>query len=101
MFFVAPDVHNTRISLCVLCETGQVARRAQVRSIEEMVRILKGLPGPFEACHEARCSYGHSHDVLSPLAARVLVAHPGQLQLIFRSKTQNDRNDAERLAKLL
>jgi transposase len=29
------------------------------------------------------------------------VAHPGQLRLIFRSKHKNDRNDAERLAKLL
>jgi transposase len=30
-----------------------------------------------------------------------VVAHPGQLRLIFRSKNKNDRNDAERLAKLL
>jgi transposase len=27
--------------------------------------------------------------------------NPGQLRLIFRSKNKNDRNDAERLAKLL
>jgi transposase len=47
------------------------------------------------------CGYGHFHDLLSPLAARVLVARPGQLRLIFRSKGKNDRNDAERLAKLL
>jgi transposase len=39
--------------------------------------------------------------LLQPLAERVLVAHPGQLRLIFRSKNKNDRNDAERLAKLL
>jgi len=39
--------------------------------------------------------------VLRGLAARVLVAHPGQQRLIFRSKDKNDRNDAERLAKLL
>ena len=35
------------------------------------------------------------------MAARVLVAHPGQLRLIYRSKDKNDRKDAERLAKLL
>jgi transposase len=39
--------------------------------------------------------------LLRPLAARVLVAHPGQLRLIFRSKNKNDRNGAEQLAKLL
>src|SRR5438046_2161711 len=60
-----------------------------------------GLPDRFEVCYEASCGYGHYHDVLRPLAARVLVAHPGQLRLIFRSKNKNDRNDAERLAKLL
>jgi len=37
--------------------------------LEEMVRILKGLPGPFETCYEASSGYGHSHDLLRPLAA--------------------------------
>src|ERR671916_300684 len=101
MFHVGLDIHSRRIAVCVLSETGQVARRAQVRTIEEMMRTLEGLPDRFEVCYEASCGYGHYHDVLRPLAARVLVAHPGQLRLIFRSKNKNDRNDAERLAKLL
>jgi transposase len=49
----------------------------------------------------ARCGYGHYHDLLNPIAARVTVAHPGQLRLIFRSRDKNDRKDAERLAKRL
>jgi transposase len=101
MFHVGLDIHSTRISICLLDEAGQVTHRSQVRSIEEMLRTLRGLPGPFEVCYEASCGYGHYHDLLRPLAARVLVAHPGQLRLIFRSRHKNDRNDAERLAKLL
>jgi len=101
MFYVGLDIHSKRISLCVLSGTGQVVRRCQVRTIEEMMRILEGLTERFEVCYEASCGYGHYHDLLRPLAARVLVAHPGQLRLIFRSKNKNDRNDAERLAKLL
>src|SRR5918998_1700435 len=101
MFHVGLDIHSRRIAVCVLSETGQVARRAQVRTIEEMMRTLEGLPDRFEVCYEASCGYGHYHDLLRPLAARVVVAHPGQLRLIFRSKDKNDRNDAERLAKLL
>ena len=101
MFHVGLDIHSTRISICVLNETGQVVHRSQVRGIEEMLRTLRGLPDRFEVCYEASCGYGHYHDLLRPLAARVLVAHPGQLRLIFRSKNKNDRNDAERLAKLL
>jgi transposase len=101
MFYVGLDIHTKHISICALNETGQVAHRSRVRRIEEMVQILKGLPDRFEVCYEASCGYGHFHDLLRPLAARVLVAHPGQLRLIFRSKNKNDRNDAERLAKLL
>jgi transposase len=101
MFHVGLDIHSTKISICVLNEKGQIVHRSQVRRIDEMLDALKKLPDRFEVCYEASCGYGHYHDLLQPLAARVLVAHPGQLRLIFRSKNKNDRNDAERLAKLL
>src|SRR5262245_44827441 len=101
MFYVGLDIHTKRIAICVLNETGQVVQRSQVRSIEETMRLLSGLADRFEVCYEASCGYGHFHDLLRPLATRVLVAHPGQLRLIFRSKNKNDRNDAQRLAKLL
>ena len=35
------------------------------------------------------------------MAKRVVVAHPGQLRLIFRAKRKNDRVDSRKLAKLL
>jgi transposase len=101
MFHVGLDIHSKNISICALSEKGEVVQRCRVRSIEEMMGTLKGLPERFEVCYEASCGYGHFHDLLRPLAERVLVAHPGQLRLIFRSKHKNDRNDAERLAKLL
>jgi hypothetical protein len=101
MLSVGLDIHDQRIAICVLSETGQVARRAQVRTIDEMMWIFQALPDRFAVCYEASCGYGHYHDLLSPIAARVRVAHPGRLRLIFRSKDQNDRKDAERLAKLL
>ena len=66
-----------------------------------MMRILEALPDRFEVCYEASCGYGHYHDLLKPIAARVTVAHPGRLRPIFRSKDKIDRKDAERLAKLL
>jgi transposase len=101
MLYVGLDIHTKHISICVLSQAGQVTLRSRVRSIEQMLLILKGLPDRFEVCYEASCGYGYFHDLLQPLAARALVAHPGQLRLIFRSKNKNDRNDAERLAKLL
>src|SRR6476469_9384363 len=101
MLHVGLDSHSTRITTRALDDRGQVVHRAQVRGIQEMLAVLKGLPDRFEVCYEASCGYGHYHDLLQPLAARVLVAHPGHLRLIFRSRNKNDRNDAERLAKLL
>ena len=101
MLHVGLDIHTKHISICVLNETGQCIHRSRVRSIDQMVTVLEGLQDRFEVCYEASCGYGHYHDLLSPLATRVLVAHPGQLRLIYRSKNKNDRNDAERLAKLL
>ena len=55
------------------------------------MRILEALPDRFAVCYEASCGYGHDHGILSPIAARVTVAHPGRLRLIFRSKDKNDR----------
>ncbi len=101
MLHVGLDIHSTRITVRALDDRGQVVHRSQVRGLAEMLAVLEGLPDRFEVCYEASCGYGHYHDLLRPLAARVLVAHPGQLRLIFRSKNKNDRNDAERLAKLL
>ena len=101
MLYVGLDIHNKHITICVLNETGQIVQRGQVRALNQLMRILETLPDRFEVCYEASCGYGHYHDILRPLATRVLVAHPGQLRLIFRSKDKNDRKDAERLAKLL
>jgi transposase len=101
MLHVGLDIHNKHIAICVLGETGQVVHRSQVRAINQMMAILERLPDQFEVCYEASCGYGHYHDLLRPLATRVLVAHPGQLRLIFRSNDKTDRKDAERLAKLL
>src|SRR5262245_48945259 len=101
MFYVGLDLHTKRIAFCVLRDKGQLVQRGQGRGLGEVLRVLEALPDRFEVCYEASCGYGHYHDLLQPLAARVLVAHPGQLRLIFRAKNKNDRNDTERLAKLL
>ena len=85
MFSVGLDIHTKHITLCVLSDKGQLVQRGQVRGLDEVLRVLKALPDRFEVCYEASCGYGHYHDLLKPLAARVLVAHPGRLRLIFRS----------------
>jgi hypothetical protein len=53
MFHVGLDIHDKRIEICVLGQTGQIVRRAQVRTIDEMMRMLEALPDRFEVCYEA------------------------------------------------
>jgi transposase len=68
--------------------------------VDQLLASLRRLPR-FAVCFEASCDYGWLFDALRELTTNVVVAHPGRLRLIFRSKRKNDRLDAERLAKLL
>ena len=100
MLYVGLDIHKSHITVCVLDANGKVKDRWQVRDVEQLMRRLGQLP-PFEVCFEASTGYGWFYELLKTVAARVAVAHPGLLRLIFRSKQKNDRADALKLAKLL
>ena len=102
MYFVGLDVHLRHTSICILDAHGVKLRQGQLRGPWSLIaEELKTLPGSVAVCYEASCGYGYLHDLLTQVAERVVVAHPGQLRLIFRSKRKNDRADAEKLAKLL
>jgi hypothetical protein len=47
VFYVGLEIHDKRIAICVLGGTGQIVRRAQVRAIDEMMRMLEVLPDRF------------------------------------------------------
>jgi transposase len=96
------DVHLRQTTVCILDENGKRVKMETVKGAWDKVVVeLAKVPAPFEVCFEASCGYGHLHDRLIRMARKVVVAHPGQLRLIFRSKRKNDRVDAEKLAKLL
>ena len=96
MFSVGLDIHDQRIAICVLSEAGQVARRAQVRTIDEMMRILEALPDRFEVCSEASCGYGHYHDSAQPGRSAGHGAHPDQLRLLTEpSSWTSDRTASQ------
>lgn len=100
MLYVGLDVHSKLIVMCILDESGKVVQRDSFRQVDQLLASLRRLPR-FSACFEASCDYGWLYDALRNLTSEVVVAHPGRLRLIFRSKRKNDRLDAERLAKLL
>lgn len=101
MLYVGLDIHSKQTTICVLDERNAVVVRSQVHWMDEVLQVLDRLPEPFEVCFEASTGYGRWHEVLTSRARRVVVAHPGLLRLIYRSKKKNDRRDAAQLAKLL
>jgi len=102
MLLIGLDAHERTSSLCILDTSGQVVKEQTVCGHpRNAVRWLRELKEPFQVCFEASTNYGWLYDELSAVAAKVTVAHPGRLRLIFQSRRKNDRIDAARLAKLL
>jgi len=102
MFFVGLDIHIKHTSICILDKNGKQVRQLKMTGPWSGIVVeLKKLKGNIAVCYEASCGYGHIYELLKPVCKRVVVAHPGQLRLIFRSKQKSDRADAQKLAKLL
>ena len=102
MLTVGLDVHQRLFVVCILDVNGKRIKEFRVRGhCSKLIDALTKLKQPFAICYEASCGYGYLYDQLSRIARRVVVAHPGQLRLIFRSKKKNDRVDARKLATLL
>ena len=74
--------------------------RWSAKSFDQLLNELVKLP-TFQVCFEASTGYGRFYELLKTVAARVAVAHPGLLKLIWKSKKKNDRADALKLARLL
>jgi transposase len=101
MLYAGVDIHLKWWAVCVLNESGQRVLHKRVRDRADLIRSLTELGDQLSICFEASCGYGYYHELFSRIAERVVVAHPGHLRLIFRSKRKRDSLDAEKLAKLL
>ena len=102
MWYVGLDVHFRQSTLCVLDEHGRKVRVDTIKGPWTKVLLaLAVIKEPWAVCFEASTGSGVLWRRLQPMAQRVVVAHPGHVRLIFRSKRKNDRIDAEKLAKLL
>ena len=104
MLYVGLDVHWKKSSLCILNDQGRQIKAQQVNGgWNTLLESLAKIQEPFSLCFEASVGYGYLHQHIGklPHAQRVVVGHPGQMRLIFKSKRKNDRVDAAKIAKLL
>jgi transposase len=102
MYYVGLDVHYRTSTYCILNDNGREVKCETIRGHwAKLLDRLYTIRGKWTVCFEATCGYGYLYHELSRMASRVIVAHPGQLRLIFRAKRKNDRVDSRKLAKLL
>jgi transposase len=102
MYYVGLDVHQERSSVCILDAHGKLVKEFTVLGCwDRLLEELAKLPQPMAVCFEASTGCGWLYEKIRAFVARVEVAHPGQLRLIFKSKRKHDRVDARKLAKLL
>lgn len=110
MLSVGIDAHHRFYAVCILDDRGQPVKECSVKGgVEDLARHLQahlaqagaGKGSPVQIAFEASTGYGLLYETLRPLAARVVVAHPGRLRLIFRAKRKTDRIDARKIATLL
>ena len=102
MLLIGLDAHERTSSICILDDSGRLVKEKTIQGHpRRVVEYLGQLTEPFRICFEASTNYGWLYEQLSAIADQVLVAHPGRLRLIFRSRRKNDRADAAKLAKLL
>ncbi len=100
--FVALDVHKSYVVVGAVDAQQDVVlppRRVPLLQLDDWAaRHLK----PTDAVVlEATTNAWHVHDLLEPLVARVVVAHPYHVKLIVASFVKTDKRDTLALARLL
>ncbi len=86
MLYVGLDVHWKQSTFCVLDGNGRHLRTHSMRGPwDKLLLKLAEIKGPFAVCFEASTGYGYLYEQLRKISRRVVVTHPGQLRLIFRS----------------
>lgn len=100
--YIGLDVHKRTMSFCIKGQLGNIIRQGQVATDREALQEWVGtLPQPWIGAMEATMFTGWIHDLLSPHALELKVAHPEMLRAITVAKKKNDRADAERIVDLL
>jgi transposase len=100
--YVGIDLHKKTIVTCVMNQDRKVTARRTFacQDTQAILAFFRAL-GPFQAVVEATASYEWLVEAIEPLAAKVILAHPGKLRVIAESDKKTDRHDAHVLAEYL
>jgi len=101
MNYAGVDLHKHSLTVCVLDQDRRVIRREKLlthdeAAIEDFFRSL----GPVTVALEATGGSTWFVDLIEPIAARLIVAHPKALRSLVSRRRKSDRLDAKLIAEL-
>lgn len=104
MLSIGLDYHDKLSEIHLLDEFGKTQKVKTIHgTMDSLFKELQKVKEPFQICFEASTAYGPVYEGLCAIhnAKKVIVAHPGHIRLIFKTKRKTDRIDAKKLATLL
>ena len=100
--YVAMDIHKQYVMVGALSADGEVLlrpRRVGIGRLPEWVQ--KHLRSTDEVVIEATTNAWHIYDLIAPLVARAVVAHPPEVKKIVNARVKTDERAVVDLARLL
>lgn len=102
MKYVGIDLHKKTIVTCVVDKDRKVLTRKKFLCVDVPgITAWFAQLGEFQFVVEATATYEWLVQVLEPLAADWVLAHPGKMRVIAESTKKTDKLDAQTLAEFL
>jgi transposase len=102
MKYVGIDLHKKTIVVCVVNKDRKVLERKKFLCLDvQGITAWFSKLGAFQFVVEATATYEWLVQLLEPLAAEWLLAHPSKMRVIAESTKKTDRLDAQILAEFL
>jgi transposase len=102
MKYVGIDLHKKSISVCVVDKERTVLERKKFLCLDVTgIKAWFASLGEFQFVVEATATYEWLVQLIEPLAASWLLAHPGKMRVIAESTKKTDKLDAQVLAEFL
>src|SRR5271169_3754072 len=102
MKYVGIDLHKKTIVICVVDKARKVLARKKFLCVDvENITDWFAKLGAFRFVVEATATYEWLVQLLEPLAAGWVLAHPGKMRVIAETAKKTDKLDAQTLAEFL
>jgi len=102
MNYIGIDFHKHFTHFAVLNQSGELLRRARIRSEKEaLIEFIVNVGRPIKAALEATRNWYWVFETIEPLVDDLKLAAPHKIRIIAESTVKTDKIDAKVIADLL